>query len=185
MEINRKVLASVFIISMLAFSLGYGTMSLFSDTETSSGNTFTAGTLNLKVGDNDPTTWNFAISNLKPGDSGSESVTVTNTGTLDGKLSITFSNLVDAENVVYEPELPDTDADGELAEVLHLVITIDGTTIYDGMASGITGASLPDYSLGHGVSKTFTVAYGIDSAVGNNIQSDIAGFDITFSLAQA
>jgi predicted ribosomally synthesized peptide with SipW-like signal peptide len=184
---DKKILVSMMLVGLVAALAGAGLHAYFSDTETSTGNTFTAGTLNLKVGDTDPTTWKITISGLKPGDSGSRSVTVTNTGTLDGKLSISFINLVDNENGLTEPEvkLDDDDSSGELAENLNLIITIDSTTIYNGPASGITSASLSNYPLNAGQSATFTVAYSIDSNVGNIIQSDIAGFDIVFSLVQA
>lgn len=54
MEINRKILASVFIIGLLAFGLGWGTYSYFSDTETSTGNIFTAGTIDIVVDGENP-----------------------------------------------------------------------------------------------------------------------------------
>jgi predicted ribosomally synthesized peptide with SipW-like signal peptide len=106
MEINKKVLASVFIISMLAFAMGYGTMSYFNDTETSTGNKFTAGTLDLKVdGQDNPNVVNIILSNMKPGDEyGYYKWVLKNTGTLPGKLSVTFNIISDAENGETEPE---------------------------------------------------------------------------------
>lgn len=53
--------------------------------------------MNLKVGDNDPAGWNFQISDIKPGDSGSQEVILQNTGSLDGYLHITFANLINDE----------------------------------------------------------------------------------------
>jgi predicted ribosomally synthesized peptide with SipW-like signal peptide len=44
---NKKILASIFVIGILALAMGYGTYSYFSDTETSTGNKFQAGTLDL------------------------------------------------------------------------------------------------------------------------------------------
>jgi len=49
MEINKKILTSVFMIGLLAFGLGWGTYSYFSDTEKSTGNVFTAGTIDITV----------------------------------------------------------------------------------------------------------------------------------------
>lgn len=46
---NKKILASVFIIALLALGLGYGTYSYFSDIAKSTGNTFTAGTLDIQL----------------------------------------------------------------------------------------------------------------------------------------
>jgi predicted ribosomally synthesized peptide with SipW-like signal peptide len=117
MEINKKILASVFIISMLAFSLGYGTYSYFNDTETSSGNTFTAGTLDLKVDgqDDGETVVHYTLSNMKPGDdSGYYKWVLKNTGTLPGKVSVTFSLIINYENGQTEPEALVDPTAGEL-----------------------------------------------------------------------
>lgn len=81
---NKKIIfASIFVISMLALAMGYGTYSYFSDTETSSGNTFTAGTLNLD-GTNMATFTFGPIGNMAPGDkTGTAVITVKNGGSID------------------------------------------------------------------------------------------------------
>jgi len=80
---NKKILASIFVIGMLALAMGWGTYSWFSDTETSSGNTFTAGTLNLDG--TDMATFTFGpIGNMAPGDiTGTAVITVKNGGSID------------------------------------------------------------------------------------------------------
>jgi len=191
---TRKIMSSLLVIALAALLIGLGTFAQFSDTETSTGNTFTAGTLNLTVENPDPTTAKFTISDVKPGDTDltAASWKVKNVGSLDGYLDITFKNLVNDEGTLVEPEESEGDTggpgapsnDGELAAVLNLVITIDGTTVYSGMASGIVSEKLSDYALGKGVEKTFVIKYSIDSGVGNTIQSDVVGFDIEFELAQ-
>ena len=50
---NKKILASLVIIGILGFALGLGTYAYFFDTADSTGNTFTAGTLDLQVRDSD------------------------------------------------------------------------------------------------------------------------------------
>jgi len=60
--INKKILASVFIIGLLALGLGWGTYSFFSDTETSTGNVFTAGTIDIAVDSENP--WTRTYSDL-------------------------------------------------------------------------------------------------------------------------
>ena len=100
----NKVFISLIIIGAVGAVATGVTISYFSDTETSSGNTFTAGTLDLKVGDNDPTDWRFDISDIKPGDSGSEEAVLKNAGSISGYLHITFNDLLDEENQCVEPE---------------------------------------------------------------------------------
>jgi predicted ribosomally synthesized peptide with SipW-like signal peptide len=89
----KKILAlSVALIAVVAM-LGVGTWAYFNDTQTSTGNTFTAGTLDLNLtgGTADPngidsvtTTW-ATPSNWKPADTQSGTLTLHNTGTIDMK----------------------------------------------------------------------------------------------------
>lgn len=183
---NKKILVSLLLVGLVGFALGWGTYSQFSDTETTTA-TFTAGTLNLKVGNDDPVSWKINLTDLLPGCSSSQSVAINNSGSVNGNLSISFSSLEDEENGLTEPELVlgDTEPDGELAENLYLKITVDGTVIYEGYASGVLSGGLADYPLNAGASVTFTVNYSIDEAVDNIIQSDVVGFTITFLLEQA
>jgi len=50
---NKKILASIFVIGILALAMGYGTYSYFSSTKKSVENVFTAGTINLQLKDAD------------------------------------------------------------------------------------------------------------------------------------
>jgi len=59
--ISKKILASILVIGILGFALGLGTYSYFFDTAESTGNTFTAGTLDLQVRDSDEG-WGNAVS---------------------------------------------------------------------------------------------------------------------------
>lgn len=56
----KKVLISVMAIALVAALVGVGTFAWFSDTETSAANTFTAGTLNMKIADNNEG-WNDGL----------------------------------------------------------------------------------------------------------------------------
>jgi spore coat-associated protein N len=77
------------------------TLAFFSDTETSTINQFSAGTLNLKLSDNDQTdvdgvTASFGGSNLQPGDTvGPSTVTLKNIGNLNADhVDLKFQNAV-------------------------------------------------------------------------------------------
>ena len=81
MEINKKILASIFVIGLLAFAMGYGTYSYFSSTKTSTDNTFTAGILSMST-----VTRSFSCpSGWAPGDSFTATWSLTNDGTIDIK----------------------------------------------------------------------------------------------------
>lgn len=47
--INKRVLVSVFVLGIVVTLAGAGTLVAFNDTEASTGNTFSSGTLNIKL----------------------------------------------------------------------------------------------------------------------------------------
>ena len=196
-------------IALVSALIGGSIYAYFSDVETSTGNTFTAGTLDLIVSDDDPLTVHFEVTDTYGGASGSDDWLLRNDGSIAGSLDITFSSIVDAENGVNEPEDADPGedgtvalpgVDGELAEVLALLIYIDennddtyvaldDTLIYDGFVKlGLEAEQLSNYAMaanyGSGNDKAVRIEWSIDSGVGNKIQSDSAGFDIEFQLLQ-
>lgn len=89
---NTKILASVMVIALVGAVAGAGTFAYFSDTETSTGNMFTSGTLNLKLSNDGETylngvttTWE-SPDNWAPGQEFDERLELKNTGNVDGKL---------------------------------------------------------------------------------------------------
>jgi predicted ribosomally synthesized peptide with SipW-like signal peptide len=161
-SILKKILLSVFAISaVLALVVG-ATVAQFEDTETSTGNTFSAGTLDLTVDNhNDPDVVHVTLGNMKPGDGegGAEHSTIQyqwtlcNAGTLPGQPSIEFKNLSDLDNSCTEPEAStpslDTtcggDPDGELSDNLYLKVNAPGYTgfAYPNLASCLGGNKCP------------------------------------------
>jgi predicted ribosomally synthesized peptide with SipW-like signal peptide len=120
----KRVVFSLMTLAVVLSVAGAGSLAVFNDTETSTGNTFIAGTLDLKVYSktngwtwvDDPHTpvvissayWNSAIgsiiNNMKPGDEGTITVPIRNDGSVDGIAKLQLSNLVDFENGANEPE---------------------------------------------------------------------------------
>ena len=116
----KRIIFSLMTLVAVLSVAGVGSMAYFSDTETSSGNSFTAGTLDLKIGDgsdgwlDDPVPAVISaayldsgiglINNLKPGDEGTITVPIKNDGSVDGIASLQLTNLTDYENGVNEPE---------------------------------------------------------------------------------
>lgn len=90
MQMNKKALASIFVIALLALGLGYGTMAYYSETEAKAGNIFQSGTNDLSIDGNMP----FELKDIKPCDE-LEPVLVSfrNIGDFDGYLynKITYS----------------------------------------------------------------------------------------------
>jgi len=106
---------------VLALGMIGGAFAAFSDTETSSGNTFTAGTLDLDINvlsstcsDAGKITINeqanglndsVVFSNLVPGDSGKLIWTFTNTGSINGQLDVQYQGVLDYDGLNTEPEM--------------------------------------------------------------------------------
>ena len=94
---NKKILASIFVIGMLALAMGYGTYSYFTETETSPGNTFRAGYVDLALskgaGYVNPWTGPLAtFTNMAPGQAtGDINVWFKNVGSLPGIVTVQLS----------------------------------------------------------------------------------------------
>jgi spore coat-associated protein N len=198
----KKILISVMTLALVAGMVG-GAFAAFSDVETSEGNTFTAGTLDMigvidqvvtdGYGDvdivNEGNGGNFAftVTNVAPGSAGIDTWTLTNDGSIDGSLSITVSAVTNDDNGQNEPELLVDDAgpDGELGANLMAQLDVEGNVIYAlGALDGMEGAYLGVIDIAAGDTVVVTLNWLIDIAVGNVIQSDIAMFDIEFTLEQ-
>ena len=65
----RSILLSLMTIALVGALVGGGVFAYFSDTETSTGNTFTAGTLDLNLDAGNTNVVKFTVSDVKPGDS--------------------------------------------------------------------------------------------------------------------
>lgn len=210
----KKLLRSILTVILVGAAVVGATSAVFSDTETSTGNTLAAGTLDLKVdGQDDPDVVHVTLSNMKSCDTAQYQWTLSNTGTLSGQPWIEIVNLVDNDNNCNEPE-SDVDTtcgdpglgEGELSSNLLLNIN----------AAGWTGLEHPNAQTcfdwtgtGHTCPLDFWASYGqvgqsevwevigpnssiaplvmkfqIPCSVGNIIQSDGVEFDIVFHLDQ-
>lgn len=99
---------SIILMLVAGMFASAGLMAIFTDTETSTGNNFAAGTLDLKVGGSDfvddPNVVHIVISDIKPGWSAYYKWTLKNMGSIAGKVKVQFSAITNSENGVNEPE---------------------------------------------------------------------------------
>ncbi|MCK9356269.1 MAG: CalY family protein [Dehalococcoidia bacterium] len=133
-----------------------GTMAYFSDTETSTGNTFTAGTLNLTVDGNDGSnTLKFTVTNANPGEGSFGIWTLVNTGNLPGYVDFSSIAVTNAEhynlatdeaeeydattNPGGDSDTSDATGVGELAANLDVVLFVD-----DGAGGGTANNGAQD-----------------------------------------
>jgi len=103
---NKKILVSLSVIAAVAAIAIGGTVAYFSDTETSTGNTFTAGTIDISVDDMNPWNKTFALADMKPSYTDYINFEIQNTGSapnpVDVWKKITVTN--ETTGVVSEPE---------------------------------------------------------------------------------
>ncbi|GAI22921.1 unnamed protein product [marine sediment metagenome] len=190
----RQALLALVAIGLVASLAGAGTMAYFNDTETSEGNTFTAGTLDLKVdGRDDPLPVKISVNDVAPGLSSpkwSSNYTwyLKNVGTIkDVKAQMHIVVTKNLENGYTEPEAAvDNTPEGELAGVLMVEIIFNGGFVTRGYLADLNCKDIhfPPWE-SDWASNTVKLKCSIDSEVGNEIQSDIVEFDIVFRLEQA
>lgn len=154
-----KILISLMTIALVGSMVGGGVYAYFNDLETVTGNTFTAGSLNLDLTDasddgteSETATW--AFSDIAPGDTGGGArLTITNSGSINGYLDLSSANVTNAENynaatdeaeAVDDADTSDGTGGGELGANLKVQIWID--TDNDGVVD-VNGGLLEEESI--------------------------------------
>lgn len=196
-RITISILA-IFAIIVATFSVTYA---YFKSNSVTKGGKFTAGTLNLKVGEDGTSSESFTIDNIGESDvkSGSKTWTITNTGTLQGQLFLKLENLNNFENGCNEPEgTVDTTCDnpgenqGELGRFITLKVYLNDTLVAESNldetnTNAITNAwnAAAPVILNAGQSDVVRIDWSLnENDYGNEIQSDSLSFDVGFELAQ-
>lgn len=209
----KKILGLTIAAVMVMAVAGVGTWAYFSDTETSTGNILTAGTLDLNVDGGDTPVITLSVPTTFPGDSGSGSTTLLNDGSIAGELDISSGSVTNTGAVGGTSEYADDY--GHLGDVATIAIYIDvnqtsdyvadtdiglksdgtiyttGVLQYDTInnyASESWGGSNGVESLGVGISEDFTIIYLVPTTTGPVTGTADSGSTITLvhaALTQA
>ena len=126
----NKVLLSLMAILLACALVGGGVYAYFSDVETSTGNTFTAGTLDLNLDGGNTNVVKFSVGDVAPGDSGNATWTVSNVGTIDGYLDLESIGVTEGVGTTTDPEEADEPTHVDTAQLgnyllAHLFIDAD------------------------------------------------------------
>lgn len=205
--LNARIVASIAMLVFVGAAIAASTGAFFSDTETSTGNTFTAGDVDISISsiehdytglgtEGDRPTFNltnsgfsFGLGDLKPLDSGDISYNLGN-GTNDAYLCAAIVETGNAENSLLEPETSAGDAGspaGELGQFLSFKFngnegTLDGTWKSLGVISGGSSTSTAiSYCFGTYVGGVCTVN---PSPTVNQAQTDSVTADVQFYAVQ-
>src|SRR3954468_21270572 len=90
----RRVLATLAVIGLVGAIAGLGAYSTFTSTTSNAGNTFAAGT--VAISDNDAGAAMYSVSNKKPGDTITQCIKVTYTGSVDSDVKLYTSSTIGA-----------------------------------------------------------------------------------------
>ncbi|OLZ41837.1 hypothetical protein A6E15_12965 [Natrinema saccharevitans] len=166
---RRKVLGSIGLIGAGSAVAGAGTMAYFSDTEESTGNTVSAGTLDLKVNGNDIQDGaSVNIGPLVPGDSESYSLNLGVEGDTGGDLYLKFDSGGALED--------DLDLSWDVAGGNSGDVNLENTPT--GWISTNRGIDPEDDP----VSGTFTAT--LPESVGNEAQEEEVDIDVAMKIVQ-
>lgn len=201
MNFIRKPWVSILLIVLAAGAGIAGSYAYFTATRTTSTNRFESGTLDLNVtGDNNIANEPFVIENMgaNANISGEKTWTITNTGSLPGRLLFRLASLANQENGCNDQEKAtepgcDADTEGELGGVITLNVALDGdavtsSTLATNQVNTIGDSwndTLAPVVMQPNETRTVTVSWATgEDEYGNEIQSDSLSFDSIFQLIQ-
>jgi hypothetical protein len=177
----KRLLLLVLALFVLAATAGAGTFADLQDAEESLGNSFAAGTLDLKLGSGPEWTDGLdeplVVEDVRPGDVSPAPLVigVKNTGTIGGRLSACVTNVVSEEGCNPGWETGDTGEPGELDRYLQLTVSFGGQkTVTCGLGE-----------LGPGEEGTVFISWHVPEAAGNEIIGDRVRFNVEFILEQS
>jgi spore coat-associated protein N len=201
----KKIVGLTIAVLLIIGLVGAGTYAYFSDTESSTNNTLTAGTLDLNINGGNVAVTTFTASAVAPGDSGSGNSTLANVGSMSGELDVTTSVVTNTPGAGGEFG----GGSGELgaSAQIAMYLDVDQSGSWNagdiGLQSNATTYSFPtalNYDVidnyasekWDAVEATMVVAAADDIVVNwqvpasadNSIQGDSVSFDITFTLEQ-
>jgi len=198
----KRILVSLMAIALVSALIGGGIYAYFSDIETSAGNVFTAGTLDLNLDGGNTNVVKFTVDDVKPGANGGGTWTVANVGNMDGYLDLESIGVSEAIGTTTDPELadeggPDTTQLGNYLMV-HMFIDANNNGSWDSGEMDIFGTNaspaaintiLGNYALdlslaANGGTNYITLLWSVGTTVDNSIQGDSVTLDITFELQQ-
>jgi len=203
MNRKKRILMSLMTIALVGALVGGGVYAYFSDTETSTGNTFTAGTLDLNLDGGNTNVVKFTVSDVKPGDSNGGTWTVANVGNIAGYLDLESCNVTEAIGVTTDPELADEPTLSDTTQLgnylmVHIFVDTNNNGSWDSGETDILGTNAAPVAINtiaasyglnislaaSGGTNYITLRWSVATATGNRIQGDSVTLNITFELQQ-
>lgn len=120
----KKVFLALLLALFLGLSSVGATKALLQDTETSFGNTVKGASINLRVGDDDPSTFSFNFNNVTPGEIHQFWVEIAKDGGIGGNfwMEVASSNSLEMDNPEGETDIL---GEGDLDDCAEVQIIFD------------------------------------------------------------
>lgn len=192
------ILAAVLLSLVLAIGAYMtSTGAIFTDVETSTGNNFSAGTLDLTINGGNVNAKVWDMTNLVPKNQPTGSWTLRNVGSIAGKLSISGISVTETGGVYVdsEGEAGDPNNAGNLGQLVNIRLYVDkdkdgyfgssDTMLYDGKIANLPAGGI---NIGQLAPNADTKIMGVvdwwESANDNMGQGDTVTIGLTFLLQQ-
>ena len=198
----KRIILSLSIVAVVAAAASIVTVSYFSDTETSSDNTFTTGTIDIAVDGENPwdATAEYAFSGLEPSDDEDIDVMLSNVGTNDVVIWKKVSVTSETDNIQSEPECDAIggtwsgsvcsggtsidDLSTQFVYSMDIGGSIDIDQAWDVRLSDVNDLWIPIGRLDSGDTLAVDQNYYFDEMAGNEYQGDEMTVNITFYAEQ-
>ncbi|MFC1987564.1 hypothetical protein ACFLVH_03355 [Chloroflexota bacterium] len=151
---------------------------------------YAADPVDLQLGGEGATSW--SIGNIKPGDSGTKTVTLHNAGSKSGSVTIWIGDIVNSEGANPASETGNTSEPGELGNYLVLNLSGNGLSTNLILPAKIDNlpqsASAPNYirisPLNAGDTISLDWQWELPASTGNDVQGDGLSFTINYLLEE-
>jgi spore coat-associated protein N len=173
----RRTLGALAVV-LAAVGITVGSGANFTASAANPGNAFTTGTLVIA---NSPSTALLSVTGMKPGDSSSSTVDITNTGSLAGDFVLKTANPTGYTALLNQLQLTVVDCGAWTSSAPDCAT---GTTQkYSGSVSGLTSAALGNYA--GGIKHRYKFTATLPTSTDDTYQGKTAGVDFAWSATQS
>jgi spore coat-associated protein N len=186
---DARIVASVVLVVVLALTWTRDTLAVFTDQDSVGANTFTAATIGLTTS---PTTALITYSNMQPGDSVTNSITVTNSGNVQLRYALS-SSATNADGKALKDQLVLTVKTVDVTTPGTPCNDFDGTQLYTGdldstagklVGDSTQGSQAGDRSLNASANEILCFRANLPLATGNTYQGATTTATFTFDSEQ-
>lgn len=193
----KKLTVVAVLVALVGVAANSGTLAVFTDAAPSNNNTFTTGTLDLKLSDNNETdldsvSTSVTFTAMAPGDTVTDRIVPTNTGSLALRYAVSAS-ATNADSKGLKDQLVLTIKTIDVTTPGTPCDNFDGTQLYTGdvdstagklVGDNAQGAQAGDRTLAATASETLCFRVNLPLATGNTFQNATTTVTFTFDAEQ-